>query len=38
MQSLTEFELFFLDLLRGLNEQQLKDVIRIMEAFLLSSQ
>ena len=37
MEQHTQLERLFLELLRGLNEQQQKDVIRIMEAFLRST-
>lgn len=37
MEQHTPLECLFLELLRGLNEQQRKDVIRIMEAFLRST-
>lgn len=33
METLTELEYLFLQLLRELSEQQRKDVLRIMEAF-----
>lgn len=36
MQNLTRFEFIFLELLRGLSNQQRADLIRIMEAFLQS--
>ncbi len=38
MQNLTQLERLFLELLRGLNEQQREDVIRIMEALLQSTE
>lgn len=33
METLTQLESLFLQLLRGLSEQQRQDVLRIMEAF-----
>ncbi len=38
MQNLTELERLFLELLRDLDEQRRKDVLRIMEALLRSTE
>lgn len=38
MQNLTQLERLFLELLRGLDEQQRQDLIRLMEAFLQSAE
>lgn len=38
MQHLTDLECLFLQMLRELDQQQIEDLIRIMEAFLQSSE
>lgn len=38
MENLTQLERFFLELLRGLNDQQRADILRIMEALQQSAE